>query len=41
MMWLHNWTHLIKLNPELSSALQRGGEGVEVLTPEGKEFLDA
>lgn len=34
-------TDLIKLNPELSSTLQRGGESVKVLTPEGKEFLDA
>lgn len=34
-------TDLIKLNPELSSTLERGGEGVEVLTPEGKKFLDA
>lgn len=34
-------TDLVKLDPELSSTLQRGGEGVEVLTPEGEEFLYA
>lgn len=34
-------TDLVELDPELSSALQWRGEGVEVLTPEGKELLDA
>lgn len=34
-------TDLVKLDPELSSTLQRGREGVEVLTPEGEEFLYA
>lgn len=35
------YTDLVKLNPEFSSAFQRRGEGVEILTPESKEFLYA
>lgn len=31
---------LVKLDSELSPTLQRGGEGIKVLTPESKEFLD-
>lgn len=38
---IHSWTDLIKLHSELSSTLQRGGESVDVLPPESKEFLDA
>lgn len=32
---------LVKLHSELSSTFQRCGERIQVLTPEGKEFLNA
>lgn len=34
-------TNLVKLDPELSSTLQWGGERIQVLTPESKELLYA
>lgn len=34
-------THLVKLHSELSSTFQRRGERIQVLTPEGEEFLNA
>lgn len=34
-------THLVKLDPELAAALERCGEGVQILPPEGEELLDA
>lgn len=33
-------TDLVKLDSELSSTFQRRGERIQVLTPEGKEFLN-
>ena len=38
---VHVCPHLVELDPELTAALQRGGEGIQVLPPEGKKLLNA